>query len=260
MKAHELMTELFRWADADESHYEKTCDTLKSGDPEVELSKVAVAMFGTVDVIRQAREWGAELLIVHEPLFYNHWDERLAGDAVTQAKEQLIRDSNLTIYRYHDHPHHKNPDMICAGELKYLGLEGELLNRSYAVNRLVLSQPLTPLALAARMRERLHIAQPRVSGAGDQPMTRLSLCFGTPGGVFEDLRDPEVEMVLTGETCEWAIAEYARDAAQLGGRKAIIVMGHIGSERDGMKLLTVHLQACYSAFEARYFECGEVYL
>ena len=258
MKAKELMAELFQWADADISHYEKTCDTLKAGDPDRELHRVAVAMFGTVDIIRQAHAWGADLLLVHEPLFYNHWDEAFPAP-VAEAKEKLLRDSGMTVYRYHDHPHYRQPDMICAGELEFLGLTGKFENRAWAVNRITLDVPITPAQLVRRMHRKLHIDHPRLAGAADLPMTKISLCFGTPGGVFEELQDSEIEMVLTGEACEWALAEYARDAAALGFRKALIVMGHIGSERDGMRLLTDYLQEKYPVFTVRYFECGEVY-
>lgn len=35
-------------------------------------------------------------------------------------------------------------------------------------------------------------------------------------------------------------------------------MGHIGSERDGMRLLTERLKKNYP-LDVRYIECGEVY-
>ena len=73
------------------------------------------------------------------------------------------------------------------------------------------------------------------------------------------LTDESVQMVLTGEACEWKLAEYARDADALGKNKTLIVMGHIGSERDGMRLLAKRLSENYSEFETQYFECGEVY-
>ena len=41
--------------------------------------------------------------------------------------------------------------------------------------------------------------------------------------------------------------------------KTLIVMGYIGSERDGMRLLTERLQQWHNDLEIRYFECGEVY-
>ena len=56
MKAYEIMEDLFSlskplWND-------RTCDTLKAGDPDTEVTKVAISMFATVDIVRAAREWG----------------------------------------------------------------------------------------------------------------------------------------------------------------------------------------------------------
>ena len=66
MKANEIMKELFRLAN--ERDYSNTCDTLKAGNPDTETDKVAVSMFATPDVVRQATKSGAQLLIVHEPI------------------------------------------------------------------------------------------------------------------------------------------------------------------------------------------------
>ena len=84
--------------------------------------------------------------------------------------------------------------------------------------------------------------------------------FGGPGnGAFTELQRDECEVVLIGETCEWMLGEYARDAAQLGYKKAVIIMGHIGSERDGMIYTADILKEKHPELDVKYFECGEVY-
>ena len=55
------------------------------------------------------------------------------------------------------------------------------------------------------------------------------------------------------------LGEYARDAAQLGYKKAPIIMGHIGSERDGMIYVADLLKETIPELDVRYIECGEVY-
>ena len=39
MKIKDFMQELYDWTDNDASHYEVTCDTIKAGDPEQELTR-----------------------------------------------------------------------------------------------------------------------------------------------------------------------------------------------------------------------------
>ena len=72
MKAIEIMDELFKLAN--DRDYSNTCDTCKAGNPDIEVRKIAVSMFATPEVVRRAREWNAQLLIVHEPTYYNHMD------------------------------------------------------------------------------------------------------------------------------------------------------------------------------------------
>ncbi|MBO5845248.1 MAG: Nif3-like dinuclear metal center hexameric protein [Clostridia bacterium] len=238
---------------------ERTCDTIKAGEEERELHKVAVTMFATVDILKEVSAWGADMLIVHEPTYYDHMDV-MSDTPVTNAKKELIEKSGLVIYRFHDHAHFRPTDLIPEGEFHYLGLTGKLEPTEYSASSLfTLDTPITALELAKKMQTELGIAQPRIAGDRNCKVTRIGACFGTPKGVLELLQTDGVDIVLTGEACEWKIAEYARDAAALGMNKALIVMGHIGSERDGMRLLVERMKRNFTEFETRYFECGEVY-
>ncbi len=255
MKAFELFNEIIKGGEAPS----KTCDTLKAGDPNKEIKKVAITMFATVDTVKKAKEWGADMLIVHEPTYYDHYEEIQELPVVAQ-KRKLIENSGITIYRYHDYMHGRSVDQIPEGELYYLGLKGKVEKTPYSASYMFTSDtPITALELANKMEKELGIKRVRIAGSRDKKSTKIALCFGTPGGVFELLCDENVEMVLTGEACEWKLAEYARDADALGMNKTLIVMGHIGSERDGMRLLAKRISEKYTELEACYIECGEVY-
>ena len=121
MKASELIKELCEGAFAPEV----TCDTIKAGDAEKEIKRVGVTMFATVDVVRRAKEMGVDMLIVHEPTYYDHMDTDIPKTAVTVAKKQLIEESGIVIWRYHDNMHYRIADMITEGEMHYLGIKGE---------------------------------------------------------------------------------------------------------------------------------------
>ena len=256
MKACELFEDIISGA------YEisrRTCDVLKAGDPNKEIKKVAVTMFATVETIKKAKSWGADMLIVHEPTYYDHYEE-IEDLPVVVEKRRLIEESGITIYRYHDYMHHRPVDQIPEGEIYYLGLEGKVENTPYSASYMfTANESITALELANKMERELGIKKVRIAGTRDKKSTKIALCFGTPGGVFELLTSNDVEIVLTGEACEWKLAEYARDADALGINKTLIVMGHIGSERDGMRLLAKRLQENYQDFETCYIECGEVY-
>ena len=255
MKAIEIIENLTEGAFKPEI----TCDTIKAGDANKEIKKLALTMFATVDVVKRAKEWGADMLIVHEPTYYDHMDVMI-DTPVTRAKQALIEESGITIFRYHDCMHARTVDQITEGELHYLGLTGKVEHTPYSASYILNSdKEITALEMAKLMERELGIKRVRIAGSLNYKSKRIAACFGTPGGVFELLCDDTVDMVLTGEACEWKLAEYARDAALLGVNKSLIVMGHICSERDGMRLLTERMKERYPELDVKYIECGEVY-
>ncbi len=256
MKAYEIMEILFSMADM--TGFDNTCDTLKCGNAEKEVHKTAVTMFPTVDVINKAHEWGADLLIVHEPLYYNHLD-KYSEDQVEVKKREFLESTGMTVYRYHDHSHIARPDMISVGMFEALGLEGEYEYETDGLVRYHLRDAITPRDLASLMEKRLDIKHLRIAGSVDIPMRVLSGKFGSPGGVGRELRSDKCEIMLIGEVCEWADCEYARDAAQLGFKKAVIAMGHIPSERNGMMYIADILKKKCPDLSVKYFESGEVF-
>ena len=255
MKIDELYSQIKNWCT--DTCGNDTVDGYKVGTGEGEIARVGVSMLATVDVIRQCAEKGINFLIVHEPVFYNHRDDSIPN-AIAQAKKELAEKNGLVIARFHDFPHSAVPDMIGAGELKYLGLKGTWeKGRYFAVNRFVLDEPMTAAQLAEILSERLRLRHVRVAGCTDQPGRRIACCFGTPGHIEDELS--ENDFVLTGEICEWSTGEYVRDCAQMGQNKAILVMTHIGSERAGMQYLCDLIHERIPALDCEYLECGEVY-
>ena len=52
-----------------------TVDVIKEGDPKTPVTGIVTCMFATMDVLKQAVNKNCNLIIVHEPLYYNHLDE-----------------------------------------------------------------------------------------------------------------------------------------------------------------------------------------
>ncbi len=256
MKAFEVVEYLFSLAE--ERDYSGSGDKCVVGDPQTEVKKVAVCMFATPDVIREAADWGAELLIVHEPVFHSKEEEQEALDV---KKRKMIEDLGLTVYRYHDHTHYTKPDIIAVGQFQQIGLEGTLeITDVFDLVRLHLKEAITPLALAKLIEDRLGIRHVRICGDRNTPCKVLSGMFGAPGrAAFEELKRKNSEIILVGETTEWLSAEYARDAAQMGHKKSLLILGHEGSERDGMRYTANLLEEHFHGLEVCYLESGEVY-
>ncbi len=222
---------------------EGSVDTVKAGDPSQSVTGIVTTFLATAKVIQTARERGANLIITHEPTFYNHLDEVdwLQGDPVYTAKRRLLEEHNLVVWRFHDYWHLHRPDGITTGALKKLGWQ------AYAspdeLNLCLI--PPTPLAeLALFLKE--TFGSPMVRVMGDPAMTcrRVGLLLGAWGGrrQIQFLGRDDVEVLVCGEVREWETTEYVRDAAQAGREKGLIVVGHALSEEPGMEWLVPWLQ------------------
>ncbi len=234
-----------------------TCDTIKIGCFEKEIKKIGVTMFATPDVIREAHRLGINFLIVHEPLYYNHMDSTIPY-TIGDEKRRLLEEYDITVFRFHDYAHSVLPDLIFDGQISSMTLSGSYEKGKYfAVNRFRLDHPITAQKLAETLENDYGIQHIRIAGCKDKEGQYLSCCFGTPGHIIQELI--ETDFVLTGEICEWSEGEVARDFSQLGYNKAILVLGHIGSEREGMKLLARMLSKHFESIQTTYIECGEVY-
>ena len=92
---------------AGQSYTYRTVDTVKAGDASQEVRGVVTTFMATVPVLRRAVELDANLVLTHEPTYFNGADDvsALAEDPVYRAKLDLIQESGVVVGRLHDHPH-----------------------------------------------------------------------------------------------------------------------------------------------------------
>jgi putative NIF3 family GTP cyclohydrolase 1 type 2 len=217
---------------------EPTVDTFKAGDPDTQLTGIAVTMMATLEVLQHAAASGHNLVITHEPTFYDHMDRRepleQEHDAVFAAKQAFLTQHKLVVWRFHDHWHRRHPDGIEAGMVRALGWE----RYQSAANEFLFVMPETSVKeLAAQVRDRLRVRTMRVIGDPDMKVTKVAM---VPGAAPFDmqrkaLQRDDVEAVVLGEAREWETIEYAADAVTAHLRKALIIPGHIPSEQAGME-------------------------
>lgn len=217
----------------------ETVDTFKAGNPDALVTGIAVTMMATLEVLQHAAQAGDNLVITHEPTFFNHLDKPVdlpegENDAVLAEKRAYIERHHLIIWRFHDHWHSRKPDGIEAGMVHALGWE-KFQDPS---NEHLFALPSTTLGkLAAEVKNRLQIRAVRVVGDPHMPVTRLALSPGAAGfgKQTQMLEVNSVEVLIIGETHDWETVEYVADAITEGRHKALIILGHIPSEQAGMK-------------------------
>jgi putative NIF3 family GTP cyclohydrolase 1 type 2 len=227
-----------------------TVDTFKAGNPETVVTGIAVTMMATLDVLQRAAASGDNLIITHEPTFFDHLDisaqlPEKENDPVLRAKRDFIEKRHLVVWRFHDHWHARRPDGIEAGMVHALGWQKfEDANDQY-----LFTIPDTTLEkLVADIRSKLGIRVVRVVGDPNLHITKLAMAPGASGFTHhaEALAKPGVQSLVIGETREWETVEYVADAVTEGKQKSLIILGHIPSEQAGMEECTRWLKTFVS--------------
>lgn len=237
-----------------------TVDVIKAGDPNTVVTGIITCMFATMDVLKQAAEKNCNLIIAHEPLFYNHLDEteRFQNDPVFLEKMKFITDHKLVIWRFHDYIHSMSPDGIETGMVQKLGW------KNYEVNGRT-NQFLLPETTLSELLKILKSVFPEnafyVVGKPAMTLSRVRLAVGAPGSVVHIrlLEDENVDVVVAGEAQQWETYEYMRDAVDQGKNKAIIFLGHINSEESGMDYCAGWIKGFIKDLPVHYIRSGPSY-
>lgn len=213
----------------------QTVDTVKTGNPADQVKGIVTTFLATVDVIRQAAEKGANLIITHEPTFYNHTDEVdwLANDSVYAYKKSLIDEHGIVIWRFHDYWHTYRPDGILHGLLQDLGWQEYLDNTR---ENICVIPPNNLEQLATFFKQKLGLKRTFFIGNADMSCSNIAMLPGAWGSrPHIDYLQKDIEVLVIGEVNEWETVEYVRDAAAAGMQKGLIILGHAESEEPGMR-------------------------
>ena len=238
----------------------KTVDVIKAGDPLTNVTGIVTTMFATMDVLKKAVEMNCNLIIAHEPLFYNHLDEtkQFANDPVFLEKKKFIDDNKLVIWRFHDYIHRIKPDAIDHGMAIKLGWEKYISDEEY--NRFII--PETSLRrLLVKLKRIFPKNAFNVVGDPDMKLTKVAFSAGAPGSSqhIRLLEDQSVDVVLAGEVPQWETYEYVRDAVSQNRKKAIIFLGHVTSEEPGMEYCAEWLKGFIKDIPVNFVASGPSY-
>jgi len=233
-----------------------TVDTIKAGAVDQPVTGIVTTFLASQTVLQQAVALGANLVITHEPTFYNHLDDTswLAEDPVYQAKRQYIADHRLVIWRFHDNLHALHPDPTEAGITQAMGWEAN----ATAPGQYKFS-PQSLGDLTGLVKHRLGIRTVRVIGDPGLTCQTAAILVGAWGGVNQMnlWRQSGVDVLIVGETPEWETVEYARDSVIQGRNRALIIIGHANSEEPGMRWLVDWLAPKFPAIPIQHVPVGD---
>ncbi|WP_027087578.1 Nif3-like dinuclear metal center hexameric protein [Cohnella panacarvi] len=237
----------------------RSSDILIAGEPDSTVRAIAVSFSASIEAIEKAIEAGANLLVTHEGIYYNHHHDprRYEDDPVVQAKRELIARAGMSVYRNHDHWHRLEPDGIMLGLVRSMGWEASVVRHDSTASFLALPGDVTVDEIARLMKRRLGLSSVRVVGDVSRLCNRVGIAVGYRGGgdhaipLFER---EKLDLLIVGEGPEWETPEYVKDAARLGRSRALIVLGHRESEVPGMRLLAEWLSAKFPGVPIHYIE------
>lgn len=239
---------------------EPTVDTFKAGLPDTPVTGIATTLAATYDVLERAAASGHNLIVAHEPTFYNHLDETkdLSADPVYKQKLKFIEDHHMVVWRFHDHWH--SPAMTRDGILEGMVAVLGWAPFQSAGNQSLFVFPATDLAaLAAQAQQRLQIKTMRVVGDPHEKVSRVIFLPGAAGAErqIEALREDGIDALVVGESREWETVEYARDALAQHRAKGLIILGHVASEESGMIRCAEWLKMFVPEVPIDYMPAGE---
>ncbi len=209
---------------------------LVAGHPNAEVHRVLFAVDPTTDVIEEAIDFGAELLITHHPLLLKGVTSVAANTAKGKAVHRLIESGTalLTV--------HTNGDSAVGGVSDVLADALGLQNvapLTPAANGLPeegigrvgdLEEVLTLGDFAARVFGILPSVAGgvRVSGDRDGLVRRVAVCGGAGDSLFGEVRASNADVYLTADLRHHPASE-AREAA-VNDRPYLIDVSHFASE------------------------------
>jgi putative NIF3 family GTP cyclohydrolase 1 type 2 len=220
----------------------KTWDGVIYGNPGKECTGIAVTCWPSAAVIQKTAALGYNLLICHEPAFFQGADETdwLKDNTVYRAKLALLDKTGVVIYRDHDHVHNDKPDRIFSGLVKKLGWEQyAAADGAFSLSKFVMPEA-SVREIAGHVARIMRIDGIRIIGDPDMRVTRVGFSGHFLGGPMDKalitrIDSDDCELIIPGEIIDWTLGEYIQDAISLGKKKAVLNVGHFNLEEPGME-------------------------
>ena len=234
---------------------ENTVDTIKAGDGEKEIHTVAVCWYPSLETLRAAIELGCDLVVTHEPTWWDHhdrpggWRERGPG----LEKTKLLQDSGMVVARLHDTwdnwPVHGIRDSLAKG-LGFTRFVGEDETRWHATYEV---EPQSLRDFARTVAQKVApLGEDAVQVIGDPEMIvqhpSIGVGCGGPGEDMIDIGSDVLIMCFDGASY-WSQRE--RFAEQGVG---VITLEHGTTEMWGMESLARYIEDTWPDLDVHYLD------
>lgn len=220
---------------------EKTVDRVIAGDPDKDVDRGLVTWMPNMKALRYAVDKGYELIICHEPTFWNHLDDIPEASPRTKDKVDFIEENRLIILRNHDCWDRWPEIGIPWAWAKFIGIEGQPVmfgQDSYQHRYDIGPTSLGEFAnLIAGRCTRIGESQVQVTGDLKQPVSKIGIGTGCACDIETFIRmGCDCSIVCDDGSVYWANIQMAEDIGH-----PVIRVNHGTSEEPGMVTLTEYI-------------------
>ncbi|MBQ6334272.1 MAG: Nif3-like dinuclear metal center hexameric protein [Erysipelotrichaceae bacterium] len=255
---------------------EHTRDKVLYGTVDKECTGIVTTIYASIEVIRKAHELGANLIIAHEALLWNHGDHKEwleeSNNRTYLAKKKLMDDYGITIWRFHDYIHsgipHKDGyiDGIFYGLAKVTGWDDAIINNGDMMGALYLEcEPTTPKEVGKLLMDKWNLTGLKCIGNMDAKVTKIMICGhvnegGDSNTLIKRVDKEDINLLLPLELIDFTLTEYVKDSGELGYNRAILAPGHFNLEEPGMKYMEEWIdEALKQHIDATFVQAGDMY-
>ncbi len=218
---------------------------LLCGDREQEVDSVVCALDVTIDVIREAKEKGASLIVAHHPAIFTSVSRVTEDDRTGKILREAIRGGISLICM------HTNLDCANGGVNDALAAALSLtnvVNMEAGENRMLgrvgdLSQELSPEKFAAFVKERLLAGGVRFCN-GRHPVRRVAVGGGACGKLMDQAIEKGADAFVIGDSSY----DLMQKAESLG--LTLVDAGHFPTENTVVPGIAKKLESAFPSVKA----------
>ncbi len=239
---------------------EATVDGWKAGDMMRPVKKAAVCWYPCLETLRTAHAAGCDLVIAHEPLFWEHAgdEQRRRYTGPGAVKHEFLEETGLTVFRAHD-SWDQWPDIGMRDSwARFLGFMDRLYvsesDGDHAFHALYAVRPQPLRALAQHSADKvLPLGEDRVQVMGDPERLIHTIALGV-GCLGPDehivARGAEACVMCYDGASYWDLRERLYEMGS-----AVITVEHGTTEMPGFENLWYHLKTVFATCEFIYLAC-----
>lgn len=202
---------------------------LMVGDREKNITKVLLALDCTEEVIREAKEMRAELILTHHPLLFRKPQSITTDTLLGRKIIELIR-NDINLYSAHT-----NWDSVKDGLndtlVKMLGFEKGIImeknqfDNEAGIGRVVeLNKEMTVLEIVEKIKNYLGVKNLRYAGDLNEVVKTVAIVNGSGQDFFGDAKKLGADLIITGDTTYHFVSDYKEMGLN------ILDIGHFNSE------------------------------